>query len=399
MNNLSTYNITTNNNTKQLLNICFPTINRSIINDIIRFMSSANLSLTRPCDKGFKVTQLKEPKDYPRIRYMGSKYKLLNWIQDELENISFETVLDGFSGSGAVSFMFKTMNKTVYSNDFLHMPYILAKATTENSKNKITKNDLKILLEENSEAPDFIQKTFKDIFYSEEELRFLDQVSFNIKRLPNQYKKALAMSALIRSCAKKQPRGVFTISGNLEKYNDGRRDLRLTIKEHFLEQIDIYNSTIFDNGKKHISFHGDINSFNENRYAPDLVYLDPPYVPRSDDNCYVKRYHFIEGLSKYWENEEINYNTKVHKINKKYTPFSYRKTAIEAFDSMFKKFSDSKIVLSYSSNGYPDLETLTELMGKYKDEIIVKKKEHKYHFGNHKNAVRSKVEEYLIIGL
>jgi adenine-specific DNA-methyltransferase len=362
-------------------------------------MSSADLSFNSSTEKDIKMTPLKEPKNYPRIRYMGSKYKLLGWIEEELNNISFDTVLDGFSGSGAVSYMFKTMDKTVYSNDFLHMSYTLAKATTENSKNKITKQDLNMLLTENVEAPKFIQQTFKDIFYTKDELLFLDQVSFNITKLKNQYKRYLAMAALIRSCAKKQPRGVFTISGNLEKYNDGRRDLRLSIKEHFLEQIDIYNSTVFDNGKKNISFHGDIYSFNEKLYSPDLVYLDPPYVPRSDDNCYVKRYHFIEGLSKYWEDEEINYNTKVHKINKKYTPFSYRKSAIEAFDTMFKKFSDSKIVLSYSSNGYPDLDTLTSLMGKYKDEIIVKKKEHKYHFGNHKTAVRTKVEEYLIIGL
>ncbi|MGL1890358.1 MAG: hypothetical protein OCD02_01975 [Spirochaetaceae bacterium] len=66
---------------------------------------------------------------------------------------------------------------------------------------------------------------------------------------------------------------------------------------------------------------------------------------------------------------------------------------------MFKKFQESKIVLSYSSNGYPDLGTLTGLLKKYKQEVVVKKKEHTYHFGNHKTATRSKVDEYLIIGL
>ena len=54
-------------------------------------------------------------------------------------------------------------------------------------------------------------------------------------------------------------------------------------------------------------------------YKPDLVYLDPPYVPPSDDNCYIKRYHFLEGLSKYWNGEEIMENTKVKKIKKKGT--------------------------------------------------------------------------------
>ncbi len=338
------------------------------------------------------------PKNYPLLRYMGSKYKLLDWIKEELSNYSFNSVLDGFAGSGAVSYMLKSMGKTVYSNDFLHMSYTFAKATTENSDQILTSNNIDLLHQENKNAPQFIKDTFKDIFYSEKELIFLDNVSFNIKKLNNPHKEALAKTALIRSCLKKQPRGVFTISGNMDKYNDGRRDLRLTLQEHFKEQIEIYNSTIFSNGKNNLSFYGDIYQFDENFYSPDLVYLDPPYVPRSDDNCYVKRYHFIEGLSKYWEDEVIDYNTKVHKIKKKYTPFSYRRTAIEAFDKMFEKFQNSIIVLSYSSNGFPDLEILVELLSKYKSNIDVNKKEHKYHFGNHKTVSRSNVEEYLIIG-
>ncbi len=340
----------------------------------------------------------KDHHEYPLIRYMGSKYKLLDWIKEELSQFDFDTVLDAFSGSGAVSYLLKTMNKTVYSNDFLHFSHILATATTENQNEKITSSDLEILYQENHQVPDFIQKTFKGIFYSKDELYFLDCISYNMNKLKNPYKRAMAMAALIRSCIKKQPRGVFTISGNMEKYNDGRRDLRLTLEEHFREQIEIYNDIVFDSKLENRSFNGDIYDFDEKIYHPDLVYLDPPYVPRSDDNCYVKRYHFIEGLSKYWKDEEINYNTKVHKINKKYTPFSYRRTATEAFENLFQKFSDSIIVLSYSSNGFPDLETLVQLLEKYKKDVIVKKRDHKYHFGNHKSVTRSQVQEYLIMG-
>jgi len=337
-------------------------------------------------------------RDYPQIRYMGSKYKLLEWIRETLSELDFETALDAFSGSGAVSYLMKSMDRTVYSNDFLHFSYILSKAAVENSHQTLSPQDMKHLLKEAPEAPTFIQDTWGGIFYSEEELRFLDRISWNIRSLSNQYKKALAMTCLIRSCAKKQPRGVFTISGDLSKHNDGRRDLRLTLQEHFQEQAEVYNRVIFDNCRKNRAFHGDIFNFNTSHYKPDLVYMDPPYVPRSDDNCYVKRYHFLEGLSKYWEDEEILYNTKVRKIAKKYTPFSYRRTAIEAFDGMFRKFRESTLVLSYSSNGYPDLEILTDLMGRYKKDVRVCEKEHRYHFGNHRSVKRATVQEYLIIG-
>ena len=71
---------------------------------------------------------------------------------------------------------------------------------------------------------------------------------------------------------------------------------------------------------------------------------------------------------------------------------------MEAFDRLFKKFADSTLVLSYSSNAYPDLETLRELMGRYKRNVEVLEKTHRYHFGTHAAAKRNVVQEYLIIG-
>nr|WP_255785326.1 DNA adenine methylase [Membranihabitans maritimus] len=328
---------------------------------------------------------------------MGSKHKLLSWISHALKDLSFETALDGFSGSGAVSYLLKTMGKSVTSNDFLHFSHILTRATVENNHITLDDKDMESLLTPHSGRKDFIQKTFKGIFFTPEDLLFLDNTYAQISEFSNPYKKSLALTCLIRACVKKQPRGVFTVSGDLSNYNDGRRDLRISMKQHFTEQINLFNELIFDNGHTHYSINQDIFAI-ENPEAYDLVYLDPPYVPRSDDNCYVKRYHFLEGLSKYWEKEEILYDTKVHKIKKKYTPFSYRSKAVEAFDRMFDLFRSSIIVLSYSSNGYPHLKELTSLLGKHKKEVFVLEKDHQYHFGNHKKVTRSKVKEYLIIG-
>ncbi len=51
---------------------------------------------------------------------------------------------------------------------------------------------------------------------------------------------------MIGSCAKRQPRGVFTVAGDPEIYKDGRRDLRLSIKEHFVEHVQSYRKTAVD---------------------------------------------------------------------------------------------------------------------------------------------------------
>jgi len=333
---------------------------------------------------------------YPELRYMGSKHRLLPWIHGILCTLEFQTVADPFVGSGCVAYMLKAMGKTVTASDFLNFPTVLAKATIENNEYQLDSAAIEVLIAPSTKGSRFIEKTFKGIFFTPEDLSFLDRVSNNLAKLDHEYQRALARAALIRSCLKKQPRGVFTVSGDLSRYDDGRRDLRLSLDEHFLEQIEVFNRVVFDNGRQHVVNRADV--FTLTPRGIDLVYLDPPYVPRSDDNCYIKRYHFLEGLSCYWQGLRIMENTKVRKIEKLHTPFSYRKTAIEAFDRLFAIYRNSTIVLSYSSNGYPDKDVLERLLSRYKKSVTIYEKPHRYHFGTHENVGRAEVREYLIVG-
>ncbi len=333
---------------------------------------------------------------YPQLRFMGSKYRLLNWIHDVLRGIGFDTALDAFSGSGCVAYLLKAMGKGVVASDFLRFSCQVSKALIENERVRIDDPTLEFLLSHGPRHQHFIERTFQGIFYTAEELRFLDRVSWNIRQLEDPYVRALAISALVRSCVKRQPRGVFTVAGDPKHYKDGRRDLRLTLREHFIEQVAVYNGSVFSNGRRNRSIYADVFEVHPGGY--DLVYLDPPYVPRHDDNCYIKRYHFLEGLSCYWEGLDILEDSKVKKLRKPYTPFSYRSNAIEAFDRLFRRFRASVLVLSYSSNGYPDLKTLVTLIGRQKNQVTVHRRNHRYHFGTHVAAVRNQVEEYLIVG-
>lgn len=336
-------------------------------------------------------------RSYPQLRFMGSKHRLLPWICDVLSPLEFKTALDAFSGSGAVSYLLKTMGKQVTAADFLTFTSTIATAVVENSLETLGEAELDRLLRYSPRHPHFIETTFNGIFFTPKDLRFLDRTCWNIRRLPGHYHRALATAALVRSCVKRQPRGVFTVAGDPERYKDGRRDLRLSLREHFIEQVAAYNAAVFSTGTSCRSIKTDVFA------APtefDLVYLDPPYVPRADDNCYVKRYHFLEGLSTYWLDAPILEDSRVKKIAKPYTPFSYRSHALRAFDQLFQKFRHSTIVLSYSSNGFPDLDVITGLMRKYKQNIEVFDREHRYHFGTHGSVSRSRAvtREYLVVG-
>lgn len=346
----------------------------------------------------FPRTFPERAKRYPRLRYMGSKNKLLPWIWESLADLEFDSALDLFSGTASVGYLFKAMGKKVVTNDFLKFAHDLATATVANNGAMLSDAQVARLCRPRRGRRAFIEKTFEDIFFTKDDLRFLDIVWANLDELRDARLRAVALASLTRACLKRQPRGVFTVTG--VNYDDGRRDLRLPLSEHFAESVAVFNALVFDNGQENVAVRGD--AFSVPPLDIDLVYMDPPYVPRADDNCYIKRYHFLEGLASYWTDSgtEIVESSRVKKIPKRFTPFSYRATASEAFDRIFRKFADSTIVLSYSSNGYPDLETLVALMRRSKRHVDVVRREHRYHFGTHKGVAKERklVDEYLIIG-
>jgi len=333
---------------------------------------------------------------FPGTRYMGSKNKIILPLWQELKNIEFESVLDAFGGSNVVGYFLKCQNKKVITNDFMSFSYITSKAIIENSSEQITESDLKFLLKKNKNNG-FIEKTFKDIFYSLEENQFLDRVRKNISQLQNEYKEALALSALVRACIKKRSRGIFTFVG--ERYNDGRSDMKRTIEDHFKESIEIFNRAVFNNGKKNKSH----NKRSENlKVKADLVYFDPPYFTPKSDNDYSRRYHFVEGLVKNWEGLPIQEHSVVKKFESYKSPFAKKETAYSAFEHLFETHKKSKIAISYSSNSFPDKEELTSMLRKYKSEVIVHEIDHTYSFGNQNHKIgnqNNRVKEYLFIGI
>lgn len=333
---------------------------------------------------------------FPSTRFMGSKEKLLNYIWGVASQFQFESVLDLFSGSGVVSYMFKTQNKRVLSNDYMAFSANITKALVENNHVTLTETDIEYFLNEATPTDNFVSETFKGLYFSDEDNNFIDTIRANVKLSKNDAKKSLVMMALVRACLKKRPRGIFTYTGN--RYDDGRRDLTLSLKEQFLEAVEIINGAVFDNGKENLSFLGD--AMNTEQQA-DLVYIDPPYYSPLSDNEYVRRYHFVEGLVRDWEGVEMQWHTKTKKFKSYPTPFSKQAGTYEAFDQLFERHCNSILIVSYSSNSLPTKVDMIEMMKKYKKNVEVVSVDYKYSFGNQGNKVgnnKNDVEEYLFVG-
>ncbi|MDD2661777.1 Dam family site-specific DNA-(adenine-N6)-methyltransferase [Rhodoferax sp.] len=334
---------------------------------------------------------------YPSTRFMGSKSKLLGDIWAVASQFKFDTALDLFSGSGVVSYMLKSHGKAVVSNDYMAMSATFAKAMIENNDVTLSQNDALALLEPLHPVDHFVETKFQGLYFIDDDNRLIDILRANINALKNPYQRAIAMSALIRSCLKKRPRGIFTYVGH--RYDDGRKDLLKTFREQFLEAVESVNAAVFNNGQANKARHGDAMTV-QNR-EPGLVYIDPPYYSPLSDNEYVRRYHFVEGLARNWEGVEIQEHTTTKKFKSYPTPFSSRKGATEAFDSLFKRFRDSVLIVSYSSNSLPTLDEMVSLMAKHKPHVEVVPVDYRYSFGNQGHKVsdnKNSVKEYFFVG-
>lgn len=336
--------------------------------------------------------------NFPDTRYMGSKRKLLPSLESVFKQLKFKTALDAFSGTSSVAYLLKTLGHAVDTNDYLRFNYYAAKALIENNSTALSADEVAEIIRFNSDKEDFIEKEFADLYFSKRDCRWLDSAVANIELLANPYKKAVALTALCRACIKKRPRGIFTYTGM--RYDDGRKDLKVDLADHFAGAVDMINASVIDTGKKCRAHNHDIMQFKKSDY--DLVYLDPPYFSLKSDNEYSRRYHFLEGLVSYWKHVQINRATKTKKIDRLDSMFTHRSTIVPAFEEIFHRFRKSQLVLSYSSNCFPDAPTLKSLLKNNGHAVEMVEIDYVYSVGTHrhrKNNPSNRVKEYIFLGL
>jgi adenine-specific DNA-methyltransferase len=330
---------------------------------------------------------------YPRLRFMGSKYRLAPRLAEIFRSLPEGPAADAFSGSGIVSYTLKASGRSVVANDHLAFASTLTKAVVENADELLDAADVEAICSGNIDGRDFIARTFDGLYFPTEDHRFLDAAWSHIDGLDGA-KRALAVSSLCLAAAWKQPRGVFTIT--TPRYDDGRRQMRMSLEDLFREAVENFNAAVFDHPTASgLSVCGEVFDLDPEGLA--LVYLDPPYAPPRDDTCYIKRYHFLEGLATYWRGQEIMWETKTRKLAKRHTPFAYKRSAQAALDRVFKHFKASALVVSYGSNAALAIEDLEAILLRHKRHVERIEIPHRYAFGTHDSAARREATEYVLV--
>lgn len=315
---------------------------------------------------------------FPEPQYLGAKYIHRGWIAqfvpDEVRN-----VLDAFSGSQSIAYMFKQLGKRVITNDFLNFNNLIGKALIENPKYTLDENDLEILFSENSNPKEFnlMEKLFANLFFLPEEAEFADSFRSNINRLNNKYKEALALSVMCRSMTRKVTMGHFAHTQALKYAADPirikrNRSLVRPLKDIFKELLPEYNAAVFDNLKDNRSYNENVLTLLPKLTNIDLVYFDPPYCNSHAD--YQSFYHLLETYVEYWKDKQFVNGTKRYEP-KKYSGFDKNSEALSNLQLMFEKANHIPIwLVSYNDRSYPDINTMVEMITPYRNVTVERKK-------------------------
>lgn len=314
---------------------------------------------------------------FPEPQYLGAKYIHRGWIAQFIpENVS--TVLDAFSGSQSIAYMFKQLGKEVITNDFLSFNNSIGKALIENSDNKLDPSDLEILFSNNDNPSKFnlIEDLYSDLFFLAEEAAFADSFRSNVHKLSNQYKQALALSIMCISMTRKVTMGHFAHTQALAYASDPirikrNRSLIRPLKDIFLDLLPEYNAAVFDNSKDNISYNKNILDLLPILKNVDLVYFDPPYCNSHAD--YQSFYHLLETYVEYWKDKRFVNGTKRYEP-KRYSGFDKNSEAISNLQLMFERATHIPTwLVSYNDRSYPDIETMVNLIKPYRNVKVERK--------------------------
>lgn len=283
-------------------------------------------------EKTFKITNR---------RYLGSKTKLLSFIHETIdkENISFDSFLDLFAGTGSVAESFNDGQHKIIVNDILECNRCSYNAFFGNQK--IDEKKLLKLVGEFNNISDlnnnYFSDNFSDTFFSRVNCIKIGNIRERIDVLYksneiNDREKDYLITSLIYA--------MDHIANTVGHYDAFRRGGDLT-KQLILLPLDVPSS---ESNKRNEIYKEDSNELVKH-LSCDLVYIDPPYNSRQ----YCDAYHLLENVAS-WKKPKV-FGT-ARKMDRSALKSRYcENSAPRVFDRLIKDLNCKFIVVSYNNMG------------------------------------------------
>lgn len=283
-------------------------------------------------EKLFKITNR---------RYLGSKTKLLSFIHETIdkENISFDSFLDLFAGTGSVAESFNDGQHKIIVNDILECNRCAYNAFFGNQR--INEAKLLKLVSEFNDLSDlnenYFSDNFSDTFFSRNNcikignIRERIDVLYRSKEI-NEREKDYLITSLIYA--------MDHIANTVGHYDAFRRGGDLT-KQLILLPLDV---PPVENNKRNDIYKEDSNELVKH-VSCDLVYIDPPYNSRQ----YCDAYHLLENVAS-WKKPKV-FGT-ARKMDRSALKSRYcENSAPRVFDRLIKDLNCKFIIVSYNNMG------------------------------------------------
>lgn len=278
--------------------------------------------------------------DINNRRYLGSKYKLLDFIDDIVEENcgEYNTVLDVFAGTGIVANHFNEKGKTVYVNDILKSNCYIYDAFFGTQKVDISKIDDIIESYNNIQEykENYFWEVYKDTYFSSLDCMKIGTIREDIEEKYrcneiNDREKSILIGSLIYSMDRiANTVGHYDAYRKLDNIQDKFEMFGLNVKEENANQNKIFNA--------------DANQIISD-IKEDILYIDPPYNSRQ----YGDAYHLLENIAEWKQPKVYGVAKKMNRDNLK-SDYCTNKATV-AFKNLIENSNAKYILVSYNNMG------------------------------------------------
>ncbi|BCB40555.1 hypothetical protein BCJMU51_5473 [Bacillus cereus] len=270
-------------------------------------------------------------------RYLGSKYKLLEFIwkvvNENCEGV--ETVADIFGGTGVVADKFNAEGKNIIVNDILYSNYLSYWTWFSNEEIDYRKieNIINGFNSANIVDENYASKNFGGTYFTDFNARKIGYIRQEIENLSGQItfrEKAILITSLLYAMDK-----VANTVGHYDAYRrklDSLKEIKLLVPE--IKENHNHNNSIFQK---------DANALVREIKA-DLFYIDTPYNSRQ----YGDAYHLLENIAEWRKPEVMGVAKKM--INRAHIKSDYcTMKAPKAFEDLITNINGKYILVSYNN--------------------------------------------------
>ena len=326
------------------------------------------------------------------MNYIGSKFKLSEWIKNEIIRFVGDTknkiFCDIFAGTGIIGRTFKKDVKKVIANDIEYYSFVLNKNYIENHKPIPRAEELIDKLNRCKGVEGFIYKNYcmgsgsGRQYFSDENGKKIDAVRIKIEEwyskkeiTYNEYYFLLA--SLLESADK--------VANTASVYGAFLKRLKKSAQQSLILEPAYFEI----NDNEHEVFRKDANKLIK-RIQGDILYLDPPYNHRQ----YGANYHLLNTIAEYKP-----FIPKGKSGLRQYYKSSYcrKNEVLKSFEELISSANFKYVFLSYNNEGLMKEYEIEAIMSRYGDYNVVKKEYQRYKADKNRIYRDNKTYEYLHI--